>query len=567
MTSRTGCASASASTTTAARRSAPFAVTVPVQAPELTAPERRLELALRFFTVFFLAQALLYPVLGLFASAEFPFVANSFAKDGLFCVLCFIAAGNVRQNGWAAQLVVLGHALIVFALLLMLAFGNHDSVANTFGAPLGTSLSPTLQLLIWTAAASSVVVVLSWLYRSAVKGRYGLRYLWPHQHNTAMAMAEVLVIGTDEVLTPEQVAKGIDDYLYSFTAHEKWKTKLALSVLTAYPLFRLRPPFPLMAPERRLAFIERCFITDVVERRLPGRLRKLLQTLLSAAQQLAIIGYYADPRSAPSTGYVPFSQRKRFPKAMKKVGELATLDVNSPNEVDADRITADVAIVGSGAAGSVLAYRLAEAGREVVLLEGGKHVDPRDFTEDERVQFSNLFADGGLQMSTDTRFQVLQGKCVGGSTVINNAVCYDIPPRTLQRWNDPDGLDAGLDEQRLWKSFEDLRTWLPVYSQAGNKHLQAGGTKMAEGIEALKLGPNGVVDANIKDCFGSGYCNIGCAYGRKLSALDNILPRAQRDFPGAVRIFSECSAETIKTRDGRATEVQCQLSDGRRLRV
>jgi choline dehydrogenase-like flavoprotein len=539
-----------------------------VQAPELTAPERRLELALRFFTVFFIVQALLYPVLGLFASAEFPFVANSFAKDGLFAVLCFIAAGDVRRNGWAAQLVVLGHVLIVFALLLMLAFGNHDSVEGTFGAPLGTSLSPTLQLLIWAAAASSVVVILGWLYRSAVKGRYGLRYLWPHQHNTAMAMAEVLVIGPDEVLTPEQVAKGIDDYLYSFTAHEKWKSKLALSALTVYPLFRLRPPFPLMSPERRLEFIERCFIADVVERRLPGKLRKVVQTLLSTAQQLAIIGYYADPRSAPSTGYVPFSQRKRFAKAIKKVGKLATLEVNSPNEVDADRITADVAIVGSGAAGSVLAYRLAEAGREVVLLEGGKHVDPRDFTEDERVQFSNLFADGGLQMSTDTRFQVLQGKCVGGSTVINNAVCYDIPPRTLDRWNDPDGLDAGIDAERFAKSFEDLRKWLPVYSQEGSKHLEAGGDRMAEGIKKLGLdGTGGVVDANIKDCLGSGYCNIGCAYGKKLSALDNILPRAQRDFPGAVRVFSECLAESIRTRDRQATEVQCRLSDGRRLRV
>jgi choline dehydrogenase-like flavoprotein len=539
-----------------------------VQAPELTAPERRLELALRFFTAFFIVQALLYPVLGLFASAEFPFVANSFAKDGLFAVLCFVAAGDVRRNGWAAQLVVLGHVLIVFALLLMLAFGNHDSVDGTFGSPLGTSLSPTLQLLIWAVAASSVVVILGWLCHSAIKGRYGLRYLWPHQHNTAMAMAEVLVIGPDEVLTPEEVAKGIDDYLYSFTAHEKWKSKLALSVLTVYPLFRLRPPFAFMAPERRLAFIERCFIADVVERRLPGPLRRLLQTLLSAAQQLAIIGYYADPRSAPSTGYVPFSQRKRFPKAMKKVGELATLDVNSPNEVDADRITADVAIVGSGAAGSVLAYRLAEAGREVVLLEGGKHVDPRDFTEDERVQFSNLFADGGLQMSTDSRFQVLQGKCVGGSTVINNAVCYDIPPRTLQRWNDPDGLDAGIEAERLMKSFKRLRKWLPVYSQEGSKHLQTGGDKMAEGIKALGLdGEGGVVDANIKDCLGSGYCNIGCAYGKKLSALDNILPRAQSEFPGALRIFSECLAGSIRTRGKRATEVECTLSDGRKLRV
>jgi choline dehydrogenase-like flavoprotein len=539
-----------------------------VQTPELTAPERRLELWLRIFTVAFLGQAILYPVLGLFGSAEFPFVANSFAKDSLFCVLCFVAAGDVRRNGWAVLLVVMGHVLIVASLLLMLAFGNHDSVAHTFGEPAGTNLSATLQLLIWAAAATLVAVVLFWLYHSAAKARYSLKYLWPHQHRTAMAMAEVLVIGPEEALTPEQVAAGIDDYLYSFTAHEKWKSKLALSVLAVYPLFRLRPPFAMMPPERRLPFIERCFITDVVERRLPGGLRKLLQAILTGAQNLAMIGYYPDPRTFESTGYVPFSQRDHFPKAMKRVGKLATLEVSEPNEVDAESITADVAIIGSGAAGSVLAYRLAEQGREVVLLEGGRHVDPRDFTEDERVQFSNLYSDGGMQMSTDSRFQVLQGKCVGGSTVINNAVCYDIPPRTLQRWNDPDGLDAGIDAQRFMKTFDRLREWLPVYSQKKSEHLEAGGDKMAEGIKKLRLdGEGGVVDANIKDCLGSGYCNIGCAYGKKLSALDNILPRAQRDFPGAVRIFSECLAERIETRGGRATGVDCVLSDGRRLQV
>jgi choline dehydrogenase-like flavoprotein len=540
-----------------------------VQAPELTAPERRLELLLRILTVAFLAQALIYPVLGLFGSAEFPFVANSFAKDGLFFVLCFLAAGDVRQNGWAAWLVVLGHVLIVVALLGMLAFGNDDSVAGTFGQPFGTDLSPTLQLLIWAAAATFLVAIpLAVALHKAAKGRYALKYIWPHQHATAMAMAEVLVIGPDEKLTPEQVAAGIDDYLYSFTAHDKWKSKLALSALTVYPLIRLRPPFALMSPDRRLGFIENCFIKDVVERRLPGAIRKTVQSMLVAAQQLAIIGYYADPRTASSTGYVPFSQRKRYPKAMKKVGKLATLNVSEPNEVDAERIVADVAIVGSGAAGSVLAYRLAERGREVVLLEGGKHVDPRDFTEDERVQFSNLFADGGMQLSVDARFQVLQGKCVGGSTVVNNAVCYDLPERTLERWNDPDGLDAGLDPDRLAKSFKRLRKWLPVYSQEGSKRLQAGGTKMAEGIAALGLdGGGGVVDANIKDCLGSGYCNIGCAYGKKLSALDNILPRAQREFGERVRIFSECLAESIETKGGRATEVLSRLSDGRRLRV
>jgi choline dehydrogenase-like flavoprotein len=539
-----------------------------LQRAELTPQERRFEIALRLFSLFFLALAVSYLIQGVQGPAQFPFVANSLAKDGLFAILCFIAAGDVRQNGWAALLVIGGHALIVFGLLFMLAFGDTRSIDGTLGDPLGIHFDdPTVVLLAWVGAASAVVAVLALLYRSAAKARYSLRYLSPHQHRTAMAMAEVLVIGPDEVMTPEEVAAGIDDYLYSFTARNKGKAKLVLTALTFYPLIRFRPPFPMMSPDRRLAFIERCFINDVVERRLPKFLRKPLQSMLTSTQNLAIIGYYADPRAAPSVGYVPFSQRPRYKKLTKDLPrQRPVLDVEEPNEVDAERINADVVVVGSGAAGSLLAYRMAERGREVVLLEGGKHVDPRDFTEDERVQFSNLYADGGLQMSTDTRFQVLQGKCVGGSTVVNNAVCYDIPPRTLGRWNDPDGLDAGIDERRFLASFEALRGWLPVYSQKKSDYLQAGGSKMAEGIAELGLATgSGVIDANIKDCLGSGYCNIGCAYGKKLSALDNILPRAQAQFGQAVRVFSECLAEQIKPRSGRGTEVRCKLSDGRRL--
>lgn len=525
-------------------------------------------MVLRLFALLFAGFVIGYLLQGLLGPSEFPFVANSVAKDGMFAVLAFIAAGDVRQNGWAGQLVIAGHVLIIASLLFMFGIGHADSVDGTFGAPLGIEVDPTVLLSIWLALASGVVIVLWLLYRSAARARYTLRYLMPHQHRTAMAMAEVLVIGEDEALTPEQVAAGIDDYLFSFAAHEKWKAKLALSVLTVYPLFRFRPPFALISPARRLEFIERCFLNDVVERRLPGRLRQLVQSTLFASQQLAIIGYYGDPRAAESTGFVPFSKRPRYAKAVKNLPrERPILAVSEPNEVDAERINADVAIIGSGAAGAVLAYRLAERGREVVVLEGGKHVDPRSFTEDERVQFSNLYADGAMQMSRDARFQVLQGKCVGGSTVVNNAVCLEIPPRTLERWNDADGLDAGLDEKRLMESFEWLRKWLPILNQ-DNGHLQAGGTKMAEGIEALRLDtPASVVDANIKDCLGSGYCNMGCAYGKKLSALDNILPRAQAEFGDGVRIFSECLAERIQTSRGHGTEVLCRLSDGRALRV
>jgi choline dehydrogenase-like flavoprotein len=84
-------------------------------------------------------------------------------------------------------------------------------------------------------------------------------------------------------------------------------------------------------------------------------------------------------------------------------------------------------------------------------------------------------------------------------------------------------------------------------------------------------------DANIRvppdphgSCFGSGYCNVGCPWDRKLSMLDHTLPIAQQRFPGRVTILAECEAERLRTRTGpryRAYELLARGSNGRPLRV
>ena len=84
-------------------------------------------------------------------------------------------------------------------------------------------------------------------------------------------------------------------------------------------------------------------------------------------------------------------------------------------------------MIGSGAAGGILAYRLAEAGRKVLVLERGPHVDPREFGDDEVVQYLRLYNEGALQLATNFSLQVLQGMCVGGGTTINNALCLAPP--------------------------------------------------------------------------------------------------------------------------------------------
>ena len=391
------------------------------------------------------------------------------------------------------------------------------------------------------------------------------RFLPGPARKALAALAEVVV--DPERLPTDEVARNVDRYMGSFRAQRKWVVKAALIGLWLYPLRFLKPPLPMIKREARREFVEKRFIRDVAY----GRVRigrRLIQAMFRLSSQMAYLGYYGDPETFDITGYRPFTQRDRFdPKLNDVPATLPRLTCLSPADLNGDTVEADAVVVGSGAAGAIVAYRLAEAGRRVLVLERGLHLHPSEFAEDEVTQISNLYADGALQISRDFSFQVLQGMCVGGSTVVNNAVCFDLPADVRDHWNGPEH-EAGLDEARLGESFVSVRSWLDV-RRPPSKHLQRGADKFVAGVKALELGGEvDVVETNIANCPGSGYCNIGCPYGTKLSMLDRVLPDGQKRF-GAdnLRILPECRAERIETRNGRAEAVLASLSNGRKLRV
>jgi choline dehydrogenase-like flavoprotein len=60
--------------------------------------------------------------------------------------------------------------------------------------------------------------------------------------------------------------------------------------------------------------------------------------------------------------------------------------------------------------------------------------------------------------------------------------------------------------------------------------------------------------ANISGaCLGTGYCNIGCAYGAKLTSLDMVLPRAQKAHD--LDVLADFQVEQIDRLGDRATQV------------
>jgi choline dehydrogenase-like flavoprotein len=528
--------------------------------------ERALRRVAAIFSVMSLAFGAWYLAKGLFGNAEFPYVVNSLAKDVLLAGLALLIYWDVRR--WASvavPLIVLAHIVMPIAIVLTALYGKAKGIEHTW---IGPPASGSTFRQSWLAADLVVAAGFVGLHWMAVRSRYGLRYLPPSAFRALMALAQVLVLRKDDRVAPAEVAGRVDRYLASFRAREKWKIRLALLALAYWPLLTARPPFHVMSVDLRQRWVQRRFLDEVADRLVPEWVRSIRQAMIRTAQQFCFMGYYGDERAAASAGYVPFSRREGSKQAIARGVDhdrrgVACID---GAEIHGEELTADVLIAGSGAAAATLAYELARRGREVVLLERGAHIEPRDFTEDEATQLSNLYADGALTLSKDFRFQVAQGMCVGGSTVVNNAVCFDLPKAVRDRWLDRNGLDAGLDACRLGSAFSYMRDFLRVTEVGPHAVLNPGARRLVEALHDPRW-PFALAECNIAGCLGSGNCNLGCAYGKKLSALDWTLPRAQKEFPDAVRIVPECTVEKVLMRGARAYGVQSRLADGRRLTV
>ncbi|MDA4117993.1 MAG: FAD-dependent oxidoreductase, partial [Thaumarchaeota archaeon] len=98
--------------------------------------------------------------------------------------------------------------------------------------------------------------------------------------------------------------------------------------------------------------------------------------------------------------------------------------------------TAEVCVIGSGAAGAILAWELAERGHSVVLIEKGGYHPRQDFDQREENMIPMLYKNSGLQFALPSGIAVAQGSCVGGSTVVNDAVCFRASDTVLGWWED-----------------------------------------------------------------------------------------------------------------------------------
>jgi choline dehydrogenase-like flavoprotein len=221
----------------------------------------------------------------------------------------------------------------------------------------------------------------------------------------------------------------------------------------------------------------------------------------------------------------------------------------------------DFVVVGSGAAGAVSANVLATAGYTVAIVEEGPWLKTTNFKDDVLGTFRNTMRDYGTQVLKGKVFMpLLQGRCVGGSTVVNSAIAWRLPEDVVDDWRDRFGLGDVITMKGLEPHFDALERDLNVRSVAdealGESNRLFLETCEKRGIEATRM------RRYDKGCKGSGQCITGCPTAAKQGMNVSYVPWTLAT--GRARIFCSTRCERVDVRGGRAVGVTA-AANGRRI--
>jgi choline dehydrogenase-like flavoprotein len=213
-------------------------------------------------------------------------------------------------------------------------------------------------------------------------------------------------------------------------------------------------------------------------------------------------------------------------------------------------ITCDVAIVGSGAGAGITAELLARAGLDVVIVEEGPLRTSSDFKQVEATAYPDLYQESAARKTADKAINILQGRCVGGSTTVNWTSSFRTPDDTLAYWRSHFGLE-GYDATSLAPYFQQaeqrlgIGPWLAPPNE-NNDLLRRG---------AAKLGiPAAAIARNVRGCWNLGSCGLGCPTNAKQSMLVTTIPTA---LESGARLLVETRAERFVIAQGRIQALEC----------
>lgn len=242
--------------------------------------------------------------------------------------------------------------------------------------------------------------------------------------------------------------------------------------------------------------------------------------------------------------------------------------VQNASQLEEDlTLEADIAIVGSGAGGATSAEILSAAGFRVLLIEEGGLFTSSDFRMQENEAYPTLYQEGLGRLSKDGAITILQGRAVGGTTLVNWTSSFRTPDQTLAHWASEHGV-VGHNSRSMAPWFERMEQRLGVERWAAEPN--ANNDVLRRGCEELGL-HWAVIPRNVRGCWNLGYCGLGCPTNAKQSMLVTCIP-AMLDQGGSLLYLAR--ADRLLLEGDRVAGIECVAMDercvaptGRRVRV
>ncbi|MBK8983024.1 MAG: GMC family oxidoreductase [Ignavibacteria bacterium] len=373
------------------------------------------------------------------------------------------------------------------------------------------------------------------------------------------------------------ILRAIDSYISGIRGRKRGLLNFPFWLIENFfnIVFSLHPGLSVMSRPEQRWFLKKYMLRD------PSECAKAFVPLFAdfayqiglAANAMIMFANYSDINERKRIGYIPYYARDRMQGEIPETGapfqNVFPLPKNpedgnnfrTPSDLTdkkfvAPRIItpvceneipdeADYVIIGSGAGGAVMSYRLSQSVADptrILLLERGSRFQPlQDFNDNEMEMMRKLYKEGGLQQTKKFSMSVLQGECLGGTTVMNNAICIEMDEEIKNIWQN----EYDIDLSKLNYEYERIAKEIDIQEldEIGiNKNSSEKFKKGVAGFNensADKLRTFYPLKANYRNLTGDENWNLGNKRLTKRTMLETYIPWSEA---AGVKVLSNMTA-------------------------
>jgi choline dehydrogenase-like flavoprotein len=144
-------------------------------------------------------------------------------------------------------------------------------------------------------------------------------------------------------------------------------------------------------------------------------------------------------------------------------------------------------------------------------------------THDELRMIPRLYKDGGMQLNSTMDLFILQGNCVGGSSLLSNMVLLRAAPSVFAKWRN---FGARVDDAAMQETYQLVEHELGASVPHPN-NVSETTRRFVASAKQLGRDPKWMLKA-LGDCVGCGQCNVGCTFDTKQSSQASHLAWAEQ---------------------------------------